>query len=127
MPLGRSFAWSNSVGLRAVYSAASLTEPELYRLGGPGTVRGYREDEFVSARLGWFTTEARYLLDRASSVYPFLDVGVYQDSSGWQVRPGYGVGTKVATPVGVLGLDYGVAFRDSPLHGKVHLSYDITF
>jgi outer membrane protein assembly factor BamA len=127
MPLGRSFAWSNSVGLRAVYSAASLTEPELYRLGGPGTVRGYREDEFVSARLGWFTTEARYLLDRASSVYPFLDVGVYQDSSGWQVRPGYGVGTKVATLVGVLGLDYGVAFRDSPLHGKVHLSYDITF
>jgi len=127
LPLGRSLAWSNSVGLRAVYSAASLTEPELYRLGGPGTVRGYREDEFVSARLGWFTTEARYLLDRTSSVYPFLDVGVYQGSTGWQVRPGYGVGTKVATSVGVLGLDYGVAFRDSPLRGKVHLSYDVTF
>ncbi len=127
LPLGRSFAWSNSVGLRAVYSAASLTEPELYRLGGPGTVRGYREDEFVSTRLGWFTTEARYLLDRASSVYPFLDVGAYQDSLGWQMEPGYGVGTKVATPVGVLGFDYGVAFRDSPLRGKVHLSYDVMF
>ena len=127
LPLGRSFAWSSSVGLRAVYSAASLTEPELYRLGGPGTVRGYQEDEFVAGRLGWFTTETRYLLDRTSSVYPFLDVGVYQDSLGWQVKPGYGVGTKVATSVGVLGLDYGVAFRDSPLRGKVHLSYDVTF
>jgi outer membrane protein assembly factor BamA len=127
LPLGRSVAWSNSVSLRAVYSAANLTKPELYRLGGPVTVRGYREDEFVSTRLGWFTTEARYRLDRTSSVYPFLDVGVCRDSLGWQVKPGYGAGTRVATPVGVLGLDYGVAFRDSPLRGKVHLSYDITF
>ena len=127
LPLGPSVAWSNSVGGRAVYSAATLTEPEFYRMGGPGTVRGYREDEFVSTRLGWFTSEVRYLLDRTSSAYPFLDVGVYQDSSGWQVKPGYGVGTRVATPVGVLGLDYGVAFRDSPLRGKVHLRYDVTF
>ncbi|MCX6840872.1 MAG: BamA/TamA family outer membrane protein [candidate division WOR-3 bacterium] len=127
LPLGPSVAWSNSVGGRAVYSAATLTEPELYRMGGPGTVRGYREDEFVSTRLGWFTSEVRYLLGRTSSAYPFLDVGVYQDLSGWQVKPGYGVGTRVATPVGVLGLDYGVAFRDSPLRGKVHLSYDVTF
>jgi len=127
LPLGPRVAWSNSVGGRAVYSAATLTEPELYRMGGPGTVRGYREDEFVSTRLGWFTSEVRYLLDRTSSAYPFLDVGVYQDSAGWQVKPGYGVGTRVATPVGVLGLDYGVAFRDSPLRGKVHLSYDVAF
>lgn len=127
LPLCPRVAWSNSVGGRAVYSAATLTEPELYRMGGPGTVRGYREDEFVSTRLGWFTSEVRYLLDRTSSAYPFLDAGVYQDSTGWQVKPGYGVGTRVATPVGVLGLDYGVAFRDSPLRGKVHLSYDVTF
>ena len=127
LPLGRSLAWSNSAGLRAVYSAATLTQPELYRMGGSGTVRGYREDDFISARLGWFSTEARYLLDRVSSVYPFVDVGVYQDSSGWQLEPGYGAGARVATSVGVLGLDYGVAFRDSPLRGKVHFSYDVTF
>ncbi len=127
LPWGRSLAWSNSVGLRAVYSAMALTESELYRLGGPGTVRGYREDEFTSTRVGWFSTELRYSLDRTSSVFPFLDAGVYQDSLGWQVRPGYGAGTRVATQVGVLGLDYGIAFRDSPLRGKVHLSYDVAF
>ena len=127
LPLGRSFAWSNSVGLRAVYSAAALTASELYTLGGPGTVRGYQEDEVVSTRLGWFSTELRYRLDRASSVYPFLDAGVYRDSLDWQVKPGYGVGTRVATRVGVFGLDYGVAFRDSPLRGRVHLSYDLMF
>ena len=127
LPFGRSLAWSNSVGLRAVYSAATLTASELYTLGGPGIARGYAEDEFVSTRVGWFSTELRYSLDRTSSVYPFLDVGVYQDSLGWQVEPGYGVGTRVATQVGVLGLDYGVAFRDSPLRGKVHLSYDVMF
>jgi hypothetical protein len=48
---------------------------------------------------------------------------VYRDSLVW----GYGVGTRVATQVGVLGLDYGIAFRDSPLRGKVHLSYDVMF
>ena len=127
LPLGRNLAWSNSVGLRTVYSTAVLTESELYRLGGPGTVRGYREDEFTSTRVGWFNTELRYSLDRTSSVFPFLDAGVYQDSLGWQVKPGYGVGTRVATRAGVLGLDYGIAFRDSPLRGKVHLSYDLTF
>jgi outer membrane protein assembly factor BamA len=127
VPVGRSFAWLNSLGLRAVYSAATLTETELYRLGGPGTVRGYREDEFVSTRLGWFSSELRYRLDHSSSVYPFTDVGVYRDSLDWQVKPGYGIGTKVATRVGVLGFDYGVAFRDSPHRGKVHLSYDLTF
>ena len=127
LPWSRSLAWSNSVGLRAVYSATALTESELYRLGGPGTVRGYREDEFTSTRVGWFSTELRYSLDRTSSVSPFLDAGVYQDSLGWQVRPGYGAGTRVATQIGVLGFDYGIAFRDSPLHGKVHLSYDVAF
>ena len=127
LPYGRSLAWSNSVGLRAVYSGADLTRSELYTLGGPGTVRGYREDEFVSSRVGWFTTELRYSLDRTSSLYTFLDVGIYQDSLGWQVKPGYGVGTRVATKVGVLGFDYGVALRDSPLRGKVHLSYDVLF
>jgi outer membrane protein assembly factor BamA len=127
LPVGRSLAWLNSVGLRAVYSAASLTESELYRLGGPGTVRGYREDEFTSTRIGWFNTELRYSLDRTSSVFPFLDAGVYFDSLRWQVKPGYGVGARVSTRVGVLGLDYGVAFAASPLRGKVHLSYDVTF
>ncbi len=127
LPLGHSLAWSNSVALRAVYSAAALTTSELYTLGGPETVRGYQEDEFSSSRLGWFGTELRYSLDRMSSVFPFLDVGVYQDSLGWEVRPGYGLGTRVATRVGVLGLDYGIAFRDSPLRGKVHLSYDVSF
>jgi len=127
LPFGRSLAWSNSVGLRAVYSAAALTASELYMLGGPGTLRGYREDEFASTRVGWFSTELRYSLDRTSNVYPFLDVGVFRDSLGWQVEPGYGMGTRVATQVGVLGLDYGIAFRDSPLRGKVHLSYDVLF
>ena len=125
--LGRSLAWSNSIGLRAVYSAATLTESELYTLGGPGTVRGYREDEFFSTSVGWYSTELRYSLDRTSSVFPFLDVGVCRDSLGWRVKPGYGAGTRVATRVGVLGLDYGIAFPGSPMRGKVHLSYDVAF
>jgi outer membrane protein assembly factor BamA len=127
LPLGSSLAWSNTVGLRAVYSGAALTLSELYTLGGPGTVRGYNEEEFTSTRLGWFSTELRYSLDRTSSVYPFLDVGAYRDSLGWHAEPGYGAGTRVATQVGVLGLDYGVAFQRSPLRGKVHLSCDVSF
>jgi outer membrane protein assembly factor BamA len=125
VPLGPSLAWSNSAGLRAVYSAVALTVSELYALGGPGSVRGYQEAEFTSRQVGWLRTELRYSLGRASSLFPFFDVGAYQDAR--HIVPGYGVGTRVATRVGVLGLDYGIAFRDSPLRGKVHLSYDVLF
>jgi hemolysin activation/secretion protein len=96
-------------------------------MGGPRTVRGYNEGEFASTSLGWFSTELRYLLGRGSRVYPFLDAGTYRDAAGWHATPGYGAGARVATRAGVLGLDYGVAFRDSPVRGKVHLSFDAAF
>ncbi|MBM3313099.1 hypothetical protein FJY70_00740 [candidate division WOR-3 bacterium] len=127
LPISRSLAWLNTLGFKAAYSGASLTEPERYQLGGAGTLRGYREEQFVSTHVGWFATEPRYLPESASCLYPFFDVGVYQDSLGWQVKPGYGAGARIGTRSGVFALDYGIAWQDSPLRGKVHLGYEIAF
>ena len=127
LPAGPRLVWTSALAAWFTYSPAVLTEPELYRMGGPGTLRGYREDEFGAARLGWGSSELRLLPDRQSRLYPFLDAGAFSDSLGWHLKPAYGIGARVATRAGVLGVDYGVAFQDSPLRGKVHLSFDATF
>lgn len=127
VPAGARLAWSNTVAARFAYSPAVLTEPELYRMGGPRTVRGFREDEFASSRLGWVSSELRLVPDRQSRLYPFVDLGTYADSTGWHLEPAYGVGARAATRAGVLGVDYGVAFGENPLRGMVHLSFDATF
>jgi translocation and assembly module TamA len=127
VPIGSTLAWSTALGARAVYSAADLADPELYHLGGPASVRGYRESEFAARKAGWVKLELRYLLDRSSRAFPFFDVGVYEGAAGWNVVQAYGAGARVGTRVGVLGVDYGVAFRDSPLRGKVHLSLETEF
>jgi outer membrane protein assembly factor BamA len=122
-----SLTWSNSVGARWVYAQAALTESELYQMGGSLNLRGYNENEFTSDKLGWVRSELRYRLGRTNRVYPFVDAGTYHDSLGWQVKPAYGAGLRVGTGVGLFGLDYGVAFGESPARGKVHLRFETEF
>jgi outer membrane protein assembly factor BamA len=127
VPVIGRFVWSNTVAARWVYAGVQLTEPELYRCGGAMSVRGYREGEFVSYRVAWLSSEVRYRLGRMSRAYPFIDVGVFQDSHNWYVKPAAGVGLRAATGLGVFGLDYGVALGDDLLRGKMHMRLEAEF
>ncbi len=49
--------------------------PDLYRLGGARTLRGYREEQFLGSRIGWASAELRYWLGPASRVFAFFDAG----------------------------------------------------
>ncbi|MBU1936987.1 BamA/TamA family outer membrane protein, partial [bacterium] len=51
--------------------------PDLYRLGGARSLRGYREEQFYGSRIGWMNLELRYLLGGASRVFGFVDGGAY--------------------------------------------------
>jgi outer membrane protein assembly factor BamA len=120
-----------SVHARALEtSEPDVLRPDLYRLGGARTLRGYREEQFMGSRVGWASTELRYLLGSASRVFAFCDVGsVYEEQptdSGLQgrtlTRVGAGVGLRMETNLGIWGFDYGVGQDDRLLNGKIHVS-----
>ncbi len=113
---------------RMVYSSARLSRHERYELGGVGSLRGYRDGEFSSNWTGTTKAELRYLPDRQSRVYPFVDCGVFRDDRGrWRLVSGWGLGVRAATRAGVLGVDYGIPLSESPLRGKVHFLYEVSF
>jgi outer membrane protein insertion porin family len=105
--------------------------PDLYRLGGARTLRGYREEQFLGSRIGWASVEARYWLGPASRFFVFGDIGsAYREQSAQSqtlVKIGAGFGIRLETNLGIWGIDYGVGEGDKLLSGKLHISLLSTF
>jgi outer membrane protein insertion porin family len=105
-----------------------IDEGQMYRFGGTRSLRGYRENQFLGARVAWTNTEYRFLLARRSFLYGFVDTGYYLRpsdtvrgfvrSEGFNV--GYGVGVQVETGLGHLGVSYALGRGDSFSNGKIH-------
>ena len=103
--------------------------PNLYRLGGASTLRGYREEQFLGQRIAWTNAEWRRILGELSRAFIFIDTGYYYrrvaaSSGGIQTLDdflvGWGSGIRVETGIGVVGFDYGVGEGDRLIDGKVH-------
>jgi outer membrane protein assembly factor BamA len=124
--VGRLVGWFGS-SARTVYSPDELLEPELYPLGGAGSLRGYRQDQFLSRTIGWASFEPRFLLGRLSRAYPFIEAGAYAADGRIRFLGAWGVGARLAAGVGQFGIDYGVAFGASPLTGKLHFNLRVAF
>jgi len=124
--VGRTFL-SSAAHYRIVYSRLALSEPEQYRMGGTRSLRGYREEEFSGAQLGWVNCELNVSLGRNAAGYPFVDAGVCECKTGWRTGLGYGIGMRALTAMGTIEAAYGVAYRDSPLRGKMHLGFEAGF
>ncbi len=110
---------------------------ELYPLGGATSLRGYREEQFRGSRVGLLTLEQRVILDAAGSrLFGFTDVGLISTAAtefasaggpATVVKVGYGVGLRVATRLGLTGVDYGLGENDGPLDGKIHFLLEAAF
>ncbi|HNR67236.1 MAG TPA: BamA/TamA family outer membrane protein [bacterium] len=100
--------------------------PDLFRLGGAKSMRGYREDQFLGSSVVWSNLEFRYWLGRRSRVFVFLDGGYYsrtaQNVRTEAFRSGYGLGFRLQTGLGVMGIDYGLGKGDDLMNGKLHIS-----
>lgn len=98
-----------------------------YRLGGARTLRGYREDQFRGSSLGWTNLEYRYILGRRSRVFVFADTGYYysvtQSDTQEEYKIGYGLGFRLETGLGIMGIDYGLGLGegDGLFSGKIHV------
>ncbi len=99
--------------------------------GGFGSLRGYRENQFHGTSVSWVNLEYRFIIGRNSRVFLFNDWGFYQyeDALDTQndILAGYGVGIRFDTPLGVMGVDYGLGKGDTFSTGKIHFGIINTF
>lgn len=104
-----------------------------FRFGGATTLRGYREEQFRGSRVAWGNLEYRYLLSRRTRAFIFFDAGYYSgfeyvEAASLQLRQvednisAWGLGVRVDTPLGLIGIDYGLGEGDALTNGKVHVS-----
>ena len=104
-----------------------------FRFGGATTLRGYREDQFRGSRVFWANFEYRYLLSRRSRVFVFFDLGYYFRDEPAPVGKvedfprSFGLGVRIETGLGLIGIDYGLGEGDGLGEGKVHVSLVNTF
>jgi len=97
-----------------------------FRLGGATTLRGYREEQFRGSRVAWSNIEYRYLLGPRSRAFVFADLGYFfkqtAETQLEKFKSAFGLGARMETPLGVVGVDYGLGEGDGLLAGKVHVS-----
>lgn len=102
---------------------------DLFRVGGATTLRGYRENQFRGASVGWLNIEYRFITGKISRLFLFSDVGFISDrqQQGDISRYSYGAGIRASTAIGQIGIDFGIGEGDSFTNGKIHLSLNGAF
>lgn len=105
-----------------------IEESELFRIGGNKSIRGYREEQFLASRLFYGNLEMRFSISRRSFFYGFYDAGYYlrvadevnkiPEQKGFLF--GYGIGLRLETNLGLIGVSYALGKGDSPLDGKIN-------
>lgn len=101
---------------------------DLYKLGGATSLRGYRENQFLGQRVAWINTEYRFLLEKRSFAFLFVDNGYYlqkadnlmgtAQSEGF--KTGYGLGLAFESSLGIINVSFALAKGDGFSQGKIH-------
>ncbi len=90
---------------------------EEFMIGGTESLRGYQTDQFVGTNLALLNTEFRVPMGKKLIGVAFVDVGdawggpTAAETEGdisFTAHVGYGLGVRVATPIGPLRLDFGL-------------------
>jgi outer membrane protein assembly factor BamA len=97
--------------------ARPIPLPELYRFGGAGSLRGYREDAFLGEVAAWGGAEARFGRARRSRVYTFLDVGYLERTTRLPDDAGGGLTTASGLHAG-----YGLGLLTMAAPGQINLA-----
>ncbi|MDB5036395.1 MAG: outer membrane protein [Chlorobi bacterium] len=126
IPIARSFVLLTGVH-GGELQGNILEESDLFRFGGQGNVRGYREDLIHASRRAWGTLETRLLLSSTSYAALFIDGGYYRRmedalrgipaAAAWLL--GYGAGIQIETPLGLVRISYALSRDDTFGTGKV--------
>jgi len=107
-----------------------IGESDMFRFGGATTLRGYRENQFLGAEVAWTNTEYRFVLERRSYFFLFFDTGYYSrpadevqaEPSAAALKYGYGIGVRVDTALGNIGVSFALGQGDTFSTAKIHVN-----
>ncbi len=130
-PLGQraGLAWALSAAGR-FGSEPVLGVYERYPLGGATTLRGFdddalRVDRFALSRLEWrwFSGPAgQHVALFWDHAWTFTRIALAQGSRAESLQhDGVGLGVRVVSPAGLVGVDYGLEPGRPPIEGKLHV------
>lgn len=122
-----------SISLNGAFTSSeedTIPIHERFPLGGASSLRGYKEDQFRGSHIAWTNLEYRFLLTRLSRFFLFFDSGYYYYKN-WNpvtsklesiddVKIGIGLGLRIESRLGIIGVDYGLGEDLSLLNGKIH-------
>lgn len=108
--------------------SGELDLSDLYRLGGSTTLRGYREGQFLASRLAWINVEYRVLVSPRSFAFTFVDAGYMMTPDrpavglvrSEQSKVGYGLGIRLDTALGLMGVSLAMGEGDTFSTMKLH-------
>jgi outer membrane protein assembly factor BamA len=129
MPVKRRHVAALGFDSQAIQSR-TYDDADLIRFGGANSMRGYNEDQFRGNLTIRMLGEWRYLLDRFSFLFAFLDLGYVNVPELNTTSPaervaeewllGYGVGLQMTTQAGLFTMSLALN-RDEGLEAKVHV------
>jgi outer membrane protein assembly factor BamA len=92
-------------------------------------MRGYRENQFLGSRIVWTNLEYRFLMARHSFFFGFFDFGYYFHptiatsnitTSSENAKYGYGIGMRIETGLGIIGVSFAFGKGDNFSQAKLH-------
>jgi outer membrane protein insertion porin family len=105
-----------------------IEEYDKLKLGGVKSIRGYWENEFSGAEVGWLNIEVHKFIFGESFVFPFYDIGYLGDSSSnYAIKQSFGIGVAGRSPIGMIKIIYALAKGKDFMDGKIHLALKSTF
>ena len=104
---------------------------EQYWFGGARSLRGYANDFFRGSEVGWLALELRWIIGDYSRIYAFTDQGYYKLPKLGVNETGFpnsiGIGLRLESRMGIIGLDYGFGKGDTFTTAKIHLYLENRF
>jgi outer membrane protein insertion porin family len=111
------------------FRSGAIEVSDMFRLGGSNSLRGYREGQFLGSRIAWSNLEYRLLAGQRSFAFGFVDIGYIVSPSrpearltGEEIdRLGYGLGIRLDTPLGLIGVSLAFGQGDTFSSAKLHV------
>jgi outer membrane protein assembly factor BamA len=110
----------------------TITDNELYRIGGTSSLRGFDDRSVLSPYYLIANLEYRYLISKNAFFFTFINAALVKEYRSFRNRPfdfpyGFGAGAAIETRIGMFALSYAMGTRQdekiSFRSAKIHFGY----